>query len=75
MTNLNFKEVFLQPVLSRKDSEADAFCIKDITYSYRQLYNLTEQIYLLVKDIQEVNIGLYAVDDIRTYASIIALWA
>lgn len=63
------------PVFSRKDSIAEAFCIADKKYSYKQFYDIIEQIYSIVVDLPEDNIALYTVDDIRTYASIYALWA
>lgn len=44
-------------------------------YSYSQLYDAVEQIWNVVKNLPEDLIGLYATDDIRTYASIIALWS
>ena len=71
----NFIEVFLRPVLSRKNLQSTAFCINDKTYSYAQLYDVVEQIYSQVRTIPENLICLYATDDIRTYASILALWA
>lgn len=70
----NFIEVFLRPVLSRKNLQSTAFCINDKTYSYAQLYDVVEQIYSQVRTIPENLICLYATDDIRTYASILALW-
>lgn len=72
--NNTFYEAFLKPVLSKKDSSDLAFCIRDKNYTYSQLYDTVEQIYSLVEPIDENLIGLYATDDIRTYASIIALW-
>ena len=70
----NFYESFLKPVISKKDSSDVAFCIRDKVYSYAQLFDAAEQIYDLVVNLPEDIIGLYATDDIRTYASIIALW-
>lgn len=75
MNNTEFYESFLQPVFSKKDSADVAFCIKNKMYSYAQLYNVVEQIWHVIKDVPEKLLGLYATDDIRTYASIIALWA
>ena len=74
MNNTGFYESFLQPVYSKKDSSDVAFCIRNKMYSYAQLYDVVEQIWQIVKDVPEHLIGLYATDDIRTYASIIALW-
>ena len=75
MINNNFIETVIMPVFSRKDSIAEAFCIADKKYSYKQFYDIIEQIYSIVVDLPEDNIALYTVDDIRTYASIYALWA
>ena len=69
-----FCQRFLQPVLAKKDSVDTAFCIKGRFYSYSQLYDAIEQIYLQVVGLPDTLIGLYATDDLRTYASIIALW-
>lgn len=74
MMNIDFYEAFLEPVYSKKDSSDIAFCIRNKMYSYAQLYDVVEQIYHIVEPIPENLIGLYATDDIRTYASIIALW-
>lgn len=71
----NFVEEIIKPVLSQKDSTAVAFCIGDKMYTYKQFYDIIEQIYSVVVDLPESNIALYTVDDIRTYASIYALWA
>ena len=71
---INFKALFISPILSLKDSEQLAFCINDKQYSYSQLFDYVEQIYNNVKLIEENLICLYATDDIRTYASILALW-
>lgn len=74
MISNNFYESFLKPVFSKKDSSDVAFCIRDKVYSYAQLFDAVEQIYDIVEKLPENIIGLYATDDIRTYASIIALW-
>lgn len=74
MISNNFYESFLKPVFSKKDSSDVAFCIRDKVYSYAQLFDAAEQIYDIVENLSENIIGLYATDDIRTYASIIALW-
>lgn len=74
MMNNDFYEAFLKPVYSQKKSSDIAFCIRNKMYSYAQLYDVIEQIWHVVKDVPENLIGLYATDDIRTYASIIALW-
>lgn len=69
-----FYEAFLKPVLSKKNSSDLAFCIRDINFTYSQLYDAVEQIYTLIEPLDETLVGLYATDDLRTYASIIALW-
>lgn len=71
---INFNECFLKAFLSRSSSCNAAFVINDVEYSYTEVYNLSSQIYHLLIQIPESNICLYATDDIRTYASIIALW-
>ena len=74
MMNNDFIEAFLKPVFYKKESADVAFCIRNKMYSYSQLYDAVEQIWYLIKDLPEDLIGLYATDDLRTYASIIALW-
>lgn len=71
---IGFSECFLKTFLSRSSSCNAAFVINDVEYSYTELYNLSSQIYHLLIQIPESNICLYATDDVRTYASIIALW-
>lgn len=71
---INFKEQFLAPVLNYRVSDQLAFCINDEKYSYSQLFDYIEQIYACVKRFDESLVCLYATDDIRTYASILALW-
>lgn len=65
---------FLNKLLELKDSTNLSFCIKDCQYTYLHLFDYVEQIYELVQDNPESSIGLYASDDIRTYAAILALW-
>ncbi len=69
-----FERVFLDPLWKRKDSTDVAFHIGREDYSYSQFFDLVEQVYdILPNDAGDI-IGLYATDDVRTYASIIALW-
>ena len=75
MIRSKFYESFLKPVFEKKDSDSVAFCIRNKMYSYKQLYDAVEQVYELVHELPENLIGLYATDDLRTYASIVALWA
>lgn len=72
---IDFIKTIINPIFSQKDSTEIAFCIGDKMYSYAQFYDVVEQIYSTVVDLPESNIALYAVDDIRTYASIFALWS
>lgn len=71
---ITFKEQFLDPVFDLKDSNIAAFCINGKMYSYKQLFDYVEQIYNVTKSLNDKLIGLYASDDIRTYATILALW-
>lgn len=71
---LNFKEQFITPVFDLKDSDTLAFCIADKMYTYKQLFDYVEQIYCEIENVDDNLVGLYATDDIRTYASILALW-
>ena len=73
MMNNDFIEAFLKPVFYKKESADVAFYIRNKMYSYSQLYDAVEQIWYLIKDLPEDLIGLYATDDLRTYASIIAI--
>lgn len=69
-----FENTFLAPLLERQDSETLAFCIRDVQYSYSNLFSFVEQIYERVINLQDDLIYIYSIDNIRTYASIIALW-
>lgn len=71
---INFYKIFLAPILKYKDSDKLSFCINDKQYSYAQLFDYVEQIYNVLKDVEDNLVCLYATDDIRTYASILALW-
>lgn len=66
--------LLLNPLLEDQLLNRLAFCIKDKEYTYSEFFDYVEQIYTKVKDLPETNIGLYTFDDIRTYASILALW-
>lgn len=72
MTTLN--QHFITPLLSYKDSNNLAFHISGKDYSYSQFFDLVEQVFNAITGIPENLIGLYAADDICTYASIVALW-
>ncbi|MFS4481937.1 AMP-binding protein [Hyunsoonleella sp. 2307UL5-6] len=61
----------------QKHSFNTAFCINDINYSYTEFNDLVCKIRLAIqKNInnEEQIVGLFAHDDIYTYASIIAAW-
>lgn len=66
--------ILLEPVFEYRDSASLAFTINDKEYSYAQLFDYVEQIYSEIEQIEDSLICLYATDDIRTYASILALW-
>ena len=69
-----FKQLFLDRIDEYKNSTSVAFCINKEKFTYRQLYIYVEQIYLRLYDVTDTIVCLYATDDIRTYASIFALW-
>ena len=71
---ISFKDKFLRPLFGLKDSDTIAFCVADRLYSYKQLFDYVEQIYCALEGVEDTLVGLYATDDIRTYASILALW-
>lgn len=71
---VSFEEYFIAPVFDLKDSNTIAFCIADKIYTYKQLFDYVEQIYCEIESVENNLVGLYATDDIRTYASILALW-
>lgn len=71
---MTLDNLLLNPLLNDQSLSRLAFCIKDKEYTYSELFDYVEQIYMEVKDLPETNIGLYTFDDIRTYASILALW-
>lgn len=71
---VSFEEHFIAPVFDLKDSNTIAFCIADKMYTYKQLFDYVEQIYCEIESVENNLVGLYATDDIRTYASILALW-
>ena len=71
---ISFIDIFLRPFISRSESGQTAFVINGREYSYADLYCLVSQIYQLLEDVPDSNVYLYATDDIRTYATILALW-
>lgn len=70
----NFQTLFLEKLFEYRGSNQQAICINKSTYSYSALIADVEMIYPHVKELEKDVIGLYASDDILTYASIIALW-
>ncbi len=71
---MNLNKHLLVPFIERKDWESPAFVIGGKSWQYYEFYDIVEQISYLIKDIDEKEVFLYATDDIRTYASILALW-
>ena len=70
----NFNTLFLKPLLERKDSIKDAICINKKVYNYAQLFDRVDHILSLLVCIPDKYVGIYAVDSVETYASIVALW-
>ena len=71
---ISFKEKFIRPLFDNKDSENDSFVIGGKFYSYKDFHDYIEQIYDVIYQIEDTCIAIYTTDDIRTYASIVALW-
>lgn len=69
-----FSQQFIIPLWNFEESNELAFHINGNDYSYSQLFNVVEQVFEVIMKVPENLIGLYATDDIRTYASILALW-
>lgn len=69
-----FQEIFIKKILTYKDSDKISFCINDNSYTYRNFFSIVSDIQSLISGVNDTIIGLYATDDIRTYASILALW-
>ena len=70
-----FKELFLLPISKFKNSRKTAVFIYGESYSYTQFFDRVDHIICLVKDLPDKYVGLYAVDNILTYASIVGLWS
>lgn len=71
---MDLNNKLLSFLLDRKTSCAPAFVINGEEWSYAGFYCIVEQIYQMICNKEEKYIFLYATDDIRTYASIVALW-
>lgn len=71
---ITFNNQILEPILKYNYSENIAFHINGMDYTYIQLFNIVEQVYEIVSVLPEDKVCLYATDNIRTYATILALW-
>lgn len=71
---MEFINNFLNLIIRRNRSEQPAFYINGKCWSYSEFNAIIEQVYSLLNNVQDPIVALYATDDIRTYASIIALW-
>lgn len=67
-------EKFLIELFNRHQSTESAFCINNEFFSYSDLFSYIIQIMNATDTISEQYVGVYANDDIKTYASILALW-
>lgn len=71
---MDFKEQLIKPFMQRKDWTKTEWVIGGCPYTFAEFYDLVEQLYNHVKAIDEDEVFVYAVDDVKTYASIVALW-
>ena len=69
-----FNKQFIQKLAELRGSDKIAFHINGISYSYKTLLDIAAEIQEFLPNNLDDIIGLYATDDIRTYASILALW-
>lgn len=78
MADISFHNEIIQPLIHSLTCYADrnAFFIKGVFYTYRQLANAVEGIRRAIRSLRPDNgmVALLAGDDLETYASIIALW-
>ncbi len=61
----------------KNNATNNAFCIEDTLYTYKEFATTISKIQRAVQDhinINDLNVGLIANNDLETYASIIALW-
>lgn len=76
--NTTFQNQVTDPFLHAVEQYAgnNAFCVDNVFYSYRQFAEKISAIRTEVKrlELQNINVGLVANDDIETYAAIFALW-
>ena len=71
---ITFKDTFIKPLFDNRDSECCSFVIGGKSYSYKDFHDYIEQLYEVVNSLEDSCVAIYTTDDIRTYASIIALW-
>lgn len=71
---MSLNKQLLQFLVDRKECNSPAFVIDGVVWSYADFYCIVEQIYQMIYEKDEKYFFLYATDDIRTYASIAALW-
>ena len=71
---ITFSEQFIAPLLLCRNLSTPSFHINNRDYTYSQFFDVIEQVFEIVSVLPDKLIGLYATDDIRTYASIVALW-
>ena len=71
---MSLNKQLLQFLIDRKECTSPAFVIDGVVWSYADFYCIVEQIYQLIYEKDEKYFFLYATDNIRTYASIVALW-
>ena len=70
-----FRSEIIGGILGNAVPGSNAFVIGGAAWTYGQLFSLAAQISAKVRDLDFDLVCLYAVDDIRTYAAILALWA
>lgn len=70
----SFDSLFIQNLQKFQNSVKVAFHINGVSYTYKQLIETAASLQQMIKKLPDDLFGLYATDDIRTYASILALW-
>ena len=71
---VDFNSQFFACALRYQNSDSGAFCINDVCYTYREFYSIVSQLVDMFRCVKADYCCLYAIDDVRTYASIVALW-
>lgn len=69
-----FGKLFLEPLLKLRYSDNLAFCIAREKYNYSMLWEEVELQIKRLSLIEDKIVGIYATDNLCTYASIVALW-